>query len=250
MTGALAGKTAVVTGSTRGIGLAIARALADEGASVVVNARRAGEALNRAIAGLNGGAARHLAVAADVTAVDQIAALEKATRERFGRCDLLVNNAGFTRFIPHAQLDDLSEEIFDRTIATNLRAPFFCVRAFTPMLRASRPALVVNVASIAAVSAVGSSIAYGASKAAVVNMTKSLARVLAPDVRVNSVSPGLIDSDLTRDFGAYRAESLSKTPLGRLGTADDVAQVVLALATTLTFTTGADLICDGGRLLS
>lgn len=250
MNGPLGGKTAVVTGSSRGIGLAIARVLAAEGATIVLNARRPGEVLDEAVAGLEGGATRHMAVAADVTQVDEIARLERATRERFGRCDILVNNAGFTRFIPHDQLDDLTEEIFDRTIATNLRGPLFCVREFAPLLRASRPAQVVNIASIAATSAIGSSIAYCASKAAVVNMTKSLARALAPDIRVNSVSPGLTDSDLTRDWAEYRNESLRRTPLARLGTPDDVADCVLALVTRLRFVTGHDLVSDGGRLLT
>jgi 3-oxoacyl-[acyl-carrier protein] reductase len=117
------------------------------------------------------------------------------------------------------------------------------------LLRKNPPGLVVNVASIAAATAVGSSIAYCASKAGLVNMTRSLARALAPDIRVNSVSPGLTDTELTREWKEYRRRQIAQTPMGRLGTVHDVARCVLSLACDMKFVTGHDIVVDGGRIL-
>jgi len=247
--GRIEGLVAVVTGSTRGIGLEIARELAGDGAHVVINGSSSEEAVRCAVAGLPGGDSRHLGVCATVERWDQVQALAEACRARFDRCDILVNNAGFTRFIPHAALDELSEDIFDRTLSVNLKGAFFCIRAFAPLLRKHPPGLVVNIASIAATIALGSSVAYCASKAALVNMTKSLARALAPDIRVNSISPGLIDTELTRGWEEYRKRQIAQTPMGRLGIAGDIARCVLVLACDLKFATGQDIILDGGRIL-
>ena len=247
--GRLEEQVAVVTGSTRGIGLEIARVLAGAGAHVVINGSSSEESVRGAVAELPEGNRRHLGVLAAVDRWDQVQALSEACQARFGRCDILVNNAGFTRFIPHTALDQLSEDVFDRTLSVNLKGPFFCIRAFAPLLRKHPPGLVVNIASIAASTAIGSSVAYCASKAALVNMTKSLARALAPDIRVNSISPGLTDTEFTRGWGEYRERQIAQTPMGRLGTAGDVARCVLVLACDLKFATGQDIILDGGRIL-
>ena len=245
----LDGRVAVVTGSTRGIGLAIARELAGAGAHVVINGSSSEEAVWRAVNELPGGADGHLGVRAAVDRMEQVQILAEATKARFGRCDILVNNAGFTRFIPHAALDELSEDVFDRTLGVNLKGPFLCVRAFAPLLRQHPPGLVVNIASIAATTAVGSSVAYCASKAGLVNMTQALARALGPDIRVNSVSPGVTDTELTRGWEEYRRRQIARTPMGRLGTPEDVAWCVLALACDLNFVTGQNIVVDGGRTL-
>ena len=246
----LDGRVAVVTGSTRGVGLTIAQALSRSGVHVVINGSSSQKAASRITCELAGGADFHMACRADVRSQADVLDMADRVMERFGRCDILVNNAGFTRFIPHYKLDDLTEEIFDQTIDTNLKGAFLCTRAFAPLLRLHPPGLVVNISSIAATSAVGSSIAYCASKAGLVNMTRSLARALAPDIRVNAVSPCLIDTELTRDFGEYRERQIQLTPLGRLASLEDVANCVLALATTLTFVTGEEINVDGGRLLN
>lgn len=245
----LTGRVAVVTGSTRGIGWAIAQELAEAGAQVVINASSSDEAVGSAVARLPGGMQRHLGVKAAVEQWDQVRSLAEATKARFGRCDILVNNAGFTRFVPHANLDELAEEVFDHTLAVNLKAPFLCIRAFAPLLRQHPPGLVVNIASIAASTAIGSSVAYCASKAGLVNMTKSLARALAPDIRVNSISPGLTDTELTLGWEEYRRSQIAQTPMGRLGSPQDIGRCVLALACDMGFVTGQDIVLDGGRIL-
>lgn len=241
-------RVAVITGSTRGIGFAIAQQLAREEMQVVLNASSE-KGLADAVAGLPGGSGRHCGIAADVRRWDQVSAMAAKVRERFGRCDLLVNNAGFTRFIPHDHLEDLTEEIFDQTLDVNLKGPYLCTRAFAPLLRLHPPGLIVNIASLAARTAVGSSVAYCASKAGLVTMTQALARALAPEIRVNSISPGLVDTLLTRDFGDYRGESIQRTPLSRLATVEEIARAVWVLDRQLTFVTGENLVVDGGRSL-
>lgn len=243
----LKGKVAVVTGSTRGIGLAIAQRLARNGMHIVINASSSKEDMEQIILKLEGGMPQHIGFVADISRPEAVEAMAKKVEDRFGRCDLLVNNAGFTKFIPHADLHQLSETIFDRTIAVNLKGPFLCVRAFESLLRRNPPGLIVNIASVAATTAQGSSVIYCACKAGLVNMTKSLARALAPDIRVNSVSPGLVDTELTKDFGRYREEQIVQTPLKRLGRVEDIAGMVLAIMTDMDFVTGHDFVVDGGR---
>ena len=157
--------------------------------------------------------------------------------------------------LPHADLDGLDDALFDQILATNVRGPFAAVRALKALLGAARAdgrtGLVVNISSIAAVTAMGSNVAYCASKAAVDNMTKSLARALAPAIRVLSVSPGLADTDFVKSLDtAWRDEQAGRTPLRRLALPDEVAAAVVAAATHLTFTTGAVLPVDGGRPLA
>ena len=163
--------------------------------------------------------------------------------------------AGPTRFVPHADLDALDDALIDQVLATNVRGPIAAVRAFKPLLAApradGRTGLVVNISSIAAVTAMGSNIAYCASKAAVDNLTKSMARALAPAVRVLSVSPGLADTDFVKSLDvAWRDEQAGRTPLQRLALPEEVAAAVVAAATHLTFTTGAVIPVDGGRPLA
>jgi len=169
---------------------------------------------------------------------------------RYGRCDILVNCAGTTRFVPHDRLDELDDALIDEILATNVRGPFATVRALHSLLRRSGDALVVNISSIAATTAMGSNIMYCASKAALDNMTKSLARALAPEVRVVSVSPGLVGTEFVRKMDqAWRDEQTARTPLRRLATPQEIARAVVAMATSLTFATGAIIPIDGGRPL-
>ncbi|HSW23868.1 MAG TPA: SDR family oxidoreductase, partial [Burkholderiaceae bacterium] len=175
--------------------------------------------------------------------------------QRYGRCDILVNCAGTTRFVPHPELDALDDALIDQILATNVRGPFAAVRALKQLLAAPRndgsTGLVVNISSIAAVSAMGSNIMYCASKAAVDNMTKSLARALAPAVRVLSVSPGLADTDFVKSMDQrWRDEQAARTPLARLALPEEVGTAVVTAAMHLTFTTGAVIPVDGGRPLS
>lgn len=247
----LEGRVALVTGGAGGLGRAICHALAAEGASVVVGYRRSGAAAAQVAAALPAAPMGHAAMAAPVTDSAMLAQLASAIDARFGGLDILVNCAGTTRFVAHPDLDALDDTLIDEILATNVRGPFAAVRALRPLLARSAHALVVNISSVAATSAMGSNIMYCASKAAVDNMTRSLARALAPGIRVLSVAPGLVDTDFVRGMDAdWRAEQSARTPLARLADPNEVARAVTAAATHLTFSTGAVIAVDGGRLLA
>lgn len=241
-------KCAVVTGAAGGLGTAICRALAQHGCSVALGYNRSRDAADELAECLPG--ERHFAVHMPVT---DSAALHKSAElveARMGRVDILVNCAGTTQFVPHDDLDGLSDSLIDDILATNVRGPFAATRAFRRLLQVSHEGLVVNISSIAARTAMGSNVMYCASKAAVDNMTASLARALAPDIRVVSVSPGLIDTEFVRSLDAsWRDEQASLTALGRLATPEEVADAVVAAASLLRFTTGVALPVDGGRPL-
>lgn len=247
----LEGKVAVVTGATGGLGAVICEALARAGASVVVGYNRSADAAYTLVSELPDVAKGHLALAAPVTDSAALGRLASQVQGHYGRCDILVNCAGATRFVAHADLDALDDELIDSILRINVRGPIACVRALTPLLKASGDGLVVNISSIAARTAMGSNIAYCASKAALDNLTQSLARALAPQVRVVSVAPGLADTEFVQGLARdWRDEQAARTPLGRLALPEEVARAVLALATQLTFTTGTVIPVDGGRPLS
>lgn len=251
----LKGRVALVTGGAGGLGRAICEGLAAQGASVVVGYNRSADgaqAVSMALHALTAKCleARHAAMAAPVTDSARLAALATEIERAYGRCDIVVNCAGTTRFVPHGDLEGLDDALIDEILSTNVRGPFAVVRAMRPLLERSDHALVVNISSIAAVTAMGSNIAYCASKAAVDNITKSLARALAPRIRVVSVSPGLSDTDFVKSMEpAWRDEQAQRTPLRRLARPEEVALAVVAAATHLTFTTGVTIPVDGGRPL-
>ncbi|WP_306392461.1 SDR family NAD(P)-dependent oxidoreductase [Telluria beijingensis] len=247
----LAGKVALVTGGAGGLGSAICRRLAAAGARVVVGYNRSADAAHSLAAALPAVADGHCALAAPVTDSAALARLAAAIETRHGRLDILVNCAGTTRFVAHDDLDGLDDALIDEILATNVRGPFAAVRALHPLLARGGAGLVVSISSIAATTAMGSNIMYCASKAALDNMTRSLARALAPQVRVVSVAPGLVDTDFVRGIDAdWRAAQVARTPLARLAAADDVALAVLAAATHFPFSTGIVLPVDGGRALA
>jgi 3-oxoacyl-[acyl-carrier protein] reductase len=243
---------AVVTGGTGGIGAAICRALAAAGFAVVVGYRRSASAAETLAARLPG--TGHAALSAPVTDSAALKFMAAAVAERYGRCDVLVNCAGTTRFVPHGDLEGLDDALIDEILATNVRGSFASLRALLPLLRlSSRPGggVVVNISSVAARTAMGSNVMYCASKAALDNMTQSLARALAPAVRVMSVSPGLVDTEFVKSLDPqWRDTQAARTPLGRLAAPEEVAAAVLAAVRDLTFSTGCVLAVDGGRPLN
>lgn len=250
MASRLNGRVALVTGATGGIGRAICVALADAGANVIVGYNRSGDTAAGIVHALSDVAGGHMAAQAQVTSSQNLEQLCRVVEERYGRVDVVVNCAGMTRFVAHSDLEGLDDDLIDAILATNVRGPFAVVRAMLPLLGRSEHAVVVNISSIAAVTANGSNVMYCASKAALDNMTKSLARALAPKVRVLSVSPGLVDTEFIANLDeGWRNEQVAKTPMKALATPEDVAQAVLA-ATQLSFTTGAVIPVDGGRPLS
>lgn len=244
----LAGHVAVVTGASRGIGATTARALAAAGSRVVITHRDSEEGARAVVEGLPGPGHRYVrASAVDPPALRQLAE-SVATRE--GRLDVLVNNAATTRVVPHDDLEGMDDDLFDHIMRTNVRGPFATVRAFRTLLDEEPGGVVVNVSSLAARMANGSNVAYCASKAALDNMTLSLARALAPRIRVLSVAPGLVDTELTRGWDpGRRRDMIERTPLGRLATPEDVAEAVVAAVVSLPSTTGAVIPVDGGRPL-
>jgi 3-oxoacyl-[acyl-carrier protein] reductase len=247
----LTGKTALVIGGGGGIGAASAKLLAEAGAKVAVTHRPGKEAADRAAPLVQALAGEgHVAIPADVADTKTLLAARDAINHAFGRLDILVNSAGFTKPIPHGDLDALDDEFIDRMFAVNWRGQFAAIRTFAPLLKASGGGLVVNISSIAALNGAGSNIAYGAAKAGIDVMGKSLARALAPQVRVMTVSPGVVSTGFVPGRGAeFNEKAAASTPLKRVATAEDVADAVLACATHLSYSTGATIIVDGGRSL-
>lgn len=244
----LTGQVAIVTGGAGGIGSAICQALAAAGATVLITYNANADKAQALLAALPG--TGHAVFQAPVNDSPRLAQLAELVAARHGRLDILVNNAGITTPVPHDDLDGLSDEWIDRIFQTNWRGAFAMVRACQPLLTAGGNGLVVNISSVAGQTGIGSNVAYCASKAALDSLTRSLARALAPAVRVVSVAPGWVLGEYaSRVDPAYLQAQVDATPLGRLARPTDVAQAVLALATTLTFTTGAILSVDGGRPL-
>lgn len=246
----LAGKVALVTGGAGGIGTAICEALAGSGATVIVGYHRSCAPAEQLAARLPAASAPHAALHAPVTDSAALARLAAEIDRRYGRCDILVNCAGTTRFVPHADLEGLDDPLIDEILATNVRGAFAAVRALRPLMQRNGDALVINMSSIAATTATGSNVMYCASKAALDNITKSLARALAPAIRVVSLAPGLVDTEFVKQLDqAWRDDQAARTPLKRLALPEEVAQAVVAIATCLTFTTGTVIAVDGGRPL-
>ena len=249
----LEGRVAIVTGGGTGIGRAVCLRLAGAGASVVVNYSRSANDATATAREIESRGARAIAHRADVSDESQVVTMIEETVRQFGRLDVLVNNAGTTHFIPHANLDGLTDEVWNEILGVNLKGTFFCCRAASPELRKAKGAI-VNVASVAGHRATGSSIAYAVSKAGVLQLTRALALALAPDVRVNSVSPGLVSGRWFRQrFGddatvALESSAAENTPLRAIAGPDHVAQAVMAFVEN-DLVTGQDVVVDGGRLV-
>lgn len=245
--GLMAGKVAVVTGGGGGIGSAICRALAGSGAQVVLTFRKNEEKARDAYESLHGEG--HLMLQSRVDDRSAQTRLAETVAEKYGTLDLLVNNAGVTRPVPHDDLDALDDDLIDEIFRTNWRGAFASIRALKTLLAKGDGGVVVNISSIAGVTGVGSNVAYCASKAAMNAMTISLGRALGPAIRVISVSPGWVLGDYAKRVDpVYLQAQVDKTPLDRLAKPEDVAEAVLAAATILRYTTGSIIPVDGGRI--
>ncbi|QQN67385.1 SDR family oxidoreductase [Bradyrhizobium diazoefficiens] len=247
----LKNKVALVVGGAGGIGAATSQLLAAAGARLIIT-HMPGQALAAAagnvVAELPGEG--HKAFEADVSMTPSLIGLRDRISQEYGRLDILVNAAGFTRPVAHADLDALDDDLIDQMFRVNWRGQFATIRTFAPLLVASGDGLVVSISSIAAFTGVGSSIAYCAAKAGIDIMTKCLARVLAPHVRVLAVSPGVVDTTFVpgRDVG-FNDKVSNTTPLKRIAEPSDIAAGILACATHLGFSTGTTIVVDGGRAL-
>jgi ketoreductase RED2 len=238
--GAMDGKVAIITGSSSGIGEAIARRYAAEGASVVVNSARSVEAGERVAASIPGA----IYLQADIADEEQDRATVARTIERFGRLDVLVNNAGVTELIPHHDLDAAGLEVWQHIFEVNVFGTWLLSRAAVPALREVSGSI-LNISSLAGLRPTGSSVPYAASKAALNHLTVLLARALGPGVRVNAIAPGLVDTPWTADWTDTRALVSEMAPAGRVGVPTDVTDLAVAL-TTSPDVTGQVVVVDGG----
>jgi ketoreductase RED2 len=234
-----------VTGSTSGIGEAVARRLVAQGTRVVLNSVTSVDAGHKLVQDL--GQATHY-VRGDISVDSDVARLVEETVGHFGRLDILVNNAGTTVRIPHHDLESATPDVFRRLYDVNVVGTWALTVAAMPHLRANGAGCVVNVSSLAGVRPTGSSIPYAASKAALNHVTRLVANVVGPEVRVNAVAPGLVDTPWTEDWADVRAAVHGMAPLKRSAQPDDVAEVVLALIAS-TYVTGQVWVIDGGLSL-
>ncbi len=247
----LNGKAALVTGSAVGTGRETALALARAGCDVTINYSKSSAEAEQTAEDVRKLGRRALCMQADVADDESVRELVAQHLQDLGRIDVLVNNAGTTAFIAHNELDKVGEDDWERIFAVNLKGPFYAVRAAVTALRESRGA-VVNVSSVAGVTGSGSSIPYCASKAALNNMTVTLARALAPEIRVNAVAPGFIDTRWFKQLEHYeliKQAASDQAPLHRVCRPQDVAKTIVDLATS-DLITGQVLVIDGGMTIA
>lgn len=250
----LKGKAAIVTGGGTGVGRQTALMLADAGCSVLVNYSRSKDGAEETAKQARQAGVDALAFQADVAEDDACRAMVAEAERAFGRLDVLVNNAGTTKFVPHQNLDGLDFDDWMRILAVNTVGPFQCTRAALPLLSADGGGEVVMTSSVAGLIATGSSIAYCASKAGLNNLTVSLARVCGPNVRVNAVAPGFIDGEWLQQglgdaYEAVKSAMEARSPIGRVATPRTVAEAILSLLTGSDVVTGHVLPVEGGMII-
>lgn len=249
----LTDRTAIVTGGGTGVGAETCRRLAAAGCHVVVNYSRSVEAAEAVAAECRDAGVDAIAHRADVSDDAQCRALVGAAVDRFGRLDVLVNNAGTTQFVAHDDLEGMTEDVWDRIMEVNLKGPFLCSRAALPALRADGGGEIVMTSSVGGLAGTGSSIAYCASKAGLNNLVVTLARVAGPEVRVNAVAPGFIDGAWLREglgdaYEVVRSMYAAQALTGRVSTPGDVAAAILALVTGSDQVSAHVLPVEGGAL--
>jgi 3-oxoacyl-[acyl-carrier protein] reductase len=249
-------RSILVTGAASGLGAATARRFIAEGWRVAINYLDSSQLdAATALAATAGPERRAIAIQGDVTRDADCVRLVETSVAAFGRLDALVNAAGISKMVPHADLHGLSADDFQRIYAVNAIGPFQMMRAAAPHLKKTGNAAIVNIASRAGIAGSGSSIAYAASKGALNTMTLSMARVLAPEVRVNSVCPVLVEGGFVErlapeSFAQRRAHQIAVTPLKRIGHPDEVAETIHWLVTSASMMTGAIVELDFGMHLN
>ena len=243
------GQVAVITGGATGIGRATCLMFAKFGADVVVNYSRSQSEANELVEELKLLGRKAISIKANVSDDAQVRSMFSRVEDELGRVDILVNNAGMTHAVPATDLEGMTDEKWDEIFAVNVKGTFQCSRAAIALMRKNAGGQIINVSSIAAMTGLGSSIAYAASKAAISNMTKSMAISQAPDIRVNAVAPGVVMTRWVEGWEQYTDPHRESTPLKRLAQPEDVALAIYAIAIN-SFVTGETLIVDGGRMLN
>jgi len=244
----LKGRVAVISGGSSGIGAATARRLVAAGAIVWVGYNTGVERAAALVASLPGSG--HQALHLPMTDSAAIGRAAQKVGAAHGRVDVLINSAAVTRAVKHDDLDGLDDALFDQVMITNVRGPFATIRAFRPLLKASGDAVIINISSLAGITGTGSSIAYGASKAALDVMGVSLGRVLGPEIRVIGISPSAVATDFVPGRGREVVErAAASAPLRIVTEADDIALAVYGAIVTLRQTTGTTILVDAGKHL-
>ncbi len=245
----LKGKVAIVTGGGTGMGKAISTLLAASGVSVAVNYSRSEADAVATAEELTAAGVDALPVQADISVADDVARLIEQAEKQLGRVDFLVNNAGYTRFVPMNDLEGMPEDEWDKIFDVNVKGIWLCAKAAAPAMKRAGGGAIVNVASIAGLKVAGSSMAYAVSKAAAIHLTKCLALALAPDVRVNAVAPGLVITRWWAHAGEERLQQMSDSmPLKHSVTPEQVATTTLELLRNESIT-GQTIALDAGALL-
>jgi 3-oxoacyl-[acyl-carrier protein] reductase len=241
-------KVALVTGSATGVGRAVAVRFARRGFAIAVNYSRSEVDANATLAEVRRLGVPAILCRATVADNAQVRAMVERCRTELGGLDVLVNNAGMTHFIPHTDLEAVTDAAWDEIFQVNLKGAFYSSRAAMPLLK-ERKGCIVNVSSVAGLQGHGSSIPYSASKAAMNCMTQSLARAFAPDVRVNAIAPGPITTRWLEGHEEHVDRAIAQTPLKRAATPDDIADVIEFLALGTMLMTGQVVVADGGRTM-
>lgn len=249
------GRAALVTGGGTGVGRATALDLAKRGCAVAVNYSRSKDDAEQTAADARALGVRAVALQADVADDDQCRELVAATTRELGRLDVLVQSAGVTVFVPHTDLEKVTPADWARLMAVNVAGPFQCARAARGPMEEAGEGEIVNVSSVAGIAGVGSSIPYCASKAALNNLTVTLARALAPRIRVNAVAPGFITGrwlagGLGEAYETVKRGIESRVPLGRVCDPEDVAALIVSLVEGSDLVTGQIVAIDGGMLIA
>jgi 3-oxoacyl-[acyl-carrier protein] reductase len=239
----------LITGGGTGLGRATALQMAREGAAVAINYNRSQEAAEAVVAKIREAGGRAMAIQADISEDPRVRDMVGRVLSEWGRVDVLVNNAATTQFIDLADLEGLTEGVWDRILSVNVKGAFFCSRAVAPVMKRQKSGRIINIASIAGLTGRGSCMAYCASKAGIISLTQSLAVALAPDILVNAIAPGFMETRWTEGRPDFRAYSLERTLLQRVATPDDIAEVIVTFAADTRYVTGQILRVDGGRTL-
>ena len=247
----LKGKVAIITGGSTGIGREIALSISKEGASVAINysrskieAEETGEEIRKI-------GTRAMLIQADISKEDDVINMMKKVYTNFGRLDMLVNNAGYTEFVPHKDLQSLTEEMWNKIFSVNVKGNYFCSKEVVIYMLKNGGGSIINIAGTAGITGLGSSIAYCASKAAIISLTKSLALSLAPEIQVNAISPGVVENTRwCRGKEDFNKIARKETPMKRLARTTDIAETAVFLFTSSHFITGQNIIVDGGRVVN